>query len=237
MLGNFGMTEILMLLVICLVLFGAKRIPEIGSSIGKGIREFKRGVSHLDDDAAESEACRGSQLRLARPYGDSSASAFMRAYFDDSSSLADSRAGTLGAADVISSRGYSTRPRPTETSGFLASASKSSVAMSEDPISSGPEFVPFDGQPTDLRGGPVRARFVRALNAPYPHSPQAADDVHDAARALVEELRSLGLPPERVLVTVKGIIKASVKRNDPVAEREELQRVIAWCIDAYYRTR
>lgn len=49
MLGNFGFTEILMLLLICLVLFGAKRIPEIGSSIGKGIREFKRGVSHLDD--------------------------------------------------------------------------------------------------------------------------------------------------------------------------------------------
>ena len=49
MLGNFGFTEIMMLLLICLVLFGAKRIPEIGSSIGKGIREFKRGVSHLDD--------------------------------------------------------------------------------------------------------------------------------------------------------------------------------------------
>ena len=55
MLGNFGMTEILMLLVICLVLFGAKRIPEIGSSIGKGIREFKRGVSHLDDTAGNDE--------------------------------------------------------------------------------------------------------------------------------------------------------------------------------------
>lgn len=49
MLGNLGMTELMMLLLICLVLFGAKRIPEIGSSIGKGIREFKRGVSHLDD--------------------------------------------------------------------------------------------------------------------------------------------------------------------------------------------
>lgn len=48
MLGNFGMTEILMLLVICLVLFGAKRIPEIGSSIGKGIKEFKRGLKDAD---------------------------------------------------------------------------------------------------------------------------------------------------------------------------------------------
>ena len=47
MLGNFGFTEIAMLLLLCLLLFGAKRIPEIGSSIGKGIREFKRGVSDL----------------------------------------------------------------------------------------------------------------------------------------------------------------------------------------------
>ena len=55
MLGNFGMTEMMMLLLMCLVLFGAKRIPEIGSSIGKGIREFKRGVSHLDDTVRADE--------------------------------------------------------------------------------------------------------------------------------------------------------------------------------------
>lgn len=53
MLGNFGMTEIMMLLVICLVLFGAKRIPEIGSSIGKGIKEFKKGVSEIGNSASE----------------------------------------------------------------------------------------------------------------------------------------------------------------------------------------
>jgi sec-independent protein translocase protein TatA len=56
MLGNFGMTEILMLLVLCLLLFGAKRLPEIGASIGKGIREFKRGVSDLGSEPAESHA-------------------------------------------------------------------------------------------------------------------------------------------------------------------------------------
>lgn len=52
MLGNFGMTEILMVLVIVLVLFGAKRIPEMGASIGKGIREFKRGVSDMNESLA-----------------------------------------------------------------------------------------------------------------------------------------------------------------------------------------
>ena len=39
---NFGMGEILVILVIVLLLFGAKRIPEIAGSLGKGINEFKR---------------------------------------------------------------------------------------------------------------------------------------------------------------------------------------------------
>ena len=43
--GNFGFTEILIILVIVLLLFGAKRIPEIAGSLGKGINEFKRNVS------------------------------------------------------------------------------------------------------------------------------------------------------------------------------------------------
>ena len=49
MFGNLGMTELLMIMVICLVLFGAKRIPEMAGSIGKGIREFKRSVSNVDE--------------------------------------------------------------------------------------------------------------------------------------------------------------------------------------------
>ena len=44
--GNFGFGEILIILVIVLLLFGAKRIPEIAGSLGKGINEFKR---HLSD--------------------------------------------------------------------------------------------------------------------------------------------------------------------------------------------
>ena len=47
--GNIGFTELLMILVIVLVLFGARRVPEIGASIGKGIREFKRSLSDTQD--------------------------------------------------------------------------------------------------------------------------------------------------------------------------------------------
>jgi sec-independent protein translocase protein TatA len=53
--GNIGFTELLMILVIVLVLFGARRVPEIGASIGKGIREFKRNISDVDRQIREPE--------------------------------------------------------------------------------------------------------------------------------------------------------------------------------------
>ncbi len=44
MFGNLGLPEILIVLVLILLLFGAKRIPEIAGSFGKGITEFKRNM-------------------------------------------------------------------------------------------------------------------------------------------------------------------------------------------------
>jgi sec-independent protein translocase protein TatA len=52
MLGNIGPLEIIVVLIIALVVFGPKRLPELGNSLGKGIREFKDSVTgdHDDDD-------------------------------------------------------------------------------------------------------------------------------------------------------------------------------------------
>ena len=48
-LGGFGMGEMVFIFLIVLLLFGAKRLPEIGSSLGKCIREFKSSVRrHLE---------------------------------------------------------------------------------------------------------------------------------------------------------------------------------------------
>ena len=47
--GNLGFGEIMLILVVVLLLFGAKRLPEVGSSIGKGIREFRRSLSDTQD--------------------------------------------------------------------------------------------------------------------------------------------------------------------------------------------
>jgi sec-independent protein translocase protein TatA len=52
---NIGPLELFIVLVIVLVLFGAKRVPEIGASIGKGIREFKRSISDTERAIREPE--------------------------------------------------------------------------------------------------------------------------------------------------------------------------------------
>jgi sec-independent protein translocase protein TatA len=49
------MWEILVILLVVLLLFGAKRLPEVGSSIGKGIREFKRSISDTQDAILNSD--------------------------------------------------------------------------------------------------------------------------------------------------------------------------------------
>jgi sec-independent protein translocase protein TatA len=51
--GNIGPMEILVVLVIALVVFGPKRLPELGQSVGKGIREFKGSITGDHDDPAQ----------------------------------------------------------------------------------------------------------------------------------------------------------------------------------------
>ena len=48
-LGPLGLWEILAILVVILLIFGARRLPEIGSSMGKGIRTFKSALLGEDD--------------------------------------------------------------------------------------------------------------------------------------------------------------------------------------------
>jgi sec-independent protein translocase protein TatA len=58
MLGNIGPLEIIIVLIIALIVFGPKRLPELGNSLGKGIREFKDSVTgdHHDEETQEEAA-------------------------------------------------------------------------------------------------------------------------------------------------------------------------------------
>jgi sec-independent protein translocase protein TatA len=50
MFGGIGMWEIILVFLVALLLFGAKRLPEIGSSLGKGIREFKGSLREIEGE-------------------------------------------------------------------------------------------------------------------------------------------------------------------------------------------
>ncbi len=46
---NIGPMEVIVVLVIALIVFGPKRLPELGTSMGRGIREFRSSISGKDD--------------------------------------------------------------------------------------------------------------------------------------------------------------------------------------------
>lgn len=46
---GFGVTELILILVIILVIFGAGKLPEIGAGLGKGIKNFKKATSGEDE--------------------------------------------------------------------------------------------------------------------------------------------------------------------------------------------
>lgn len=64
--GNLSMWEMLLIFLAILLLFGAKRIPEIAGSFGKGIKEFKRSLTDVERSLSEPEP----RDRLREPAAD-----------------------------------------------------------------------------------------------------------------------------------------------------------------------
>ncbi len=50
MFGNIGAGELLIIFLVVLILFGAKKIPDLAQGIGKGMREFKKALNDVEDD-------------------------------------------------------------------------------------------------------------------------------------------------------------------------------------------
>jgi sec-independent protein translocase protein TatA len=56
---NIGPLELVLILLVVLLLFGAKRLPELGRSLGSGMKEFKDSVTGKDDAPARTELEQG----------------------------------------------------------------------------------------------------------------------------------------------------------------------------------
>ncbi len=50
MFGNLGTGEIILIVLVILILFGAKKIPELAQGLGKGMREFKKSLKDVEDE-------------------------------------------------------------------------------------------------------------------------------------------------------------------------------------------
>jgi sec-independent protein translocase protein TatA len=55
MLGGIGAQELLLIFLVILLLFGAKRIPEIAHGLGKGMREFRKAMKEAQDEITKPE--------------------------------------------------------------------------------------------------------------------------------------------------------------------------------------
>jgi sec-independent protein translocase protein TatA len=69
MFENLSLAHLLMVLVVVLLLFGAKRIPEIAGSMGKGIREFKKNIHEGVNETASPPRVEPSALPQSRESG------------------------------------------------------------------------------------------------------------------------------------------------------------------------
>lgn len=71
---SFGPTEMIFIMVVLLLVFGAKRLPELGSGLGKGIREFKKSMKEINSEierAGEPEQIGSRRPAVAPPQDDS----------------------------------------------------------------------------------------------------------------------------------------------------------------------
>lgn len=55
MFGNIGGWEILIVVLLILIFFGAKKIPELAQGLGKGIKEFRKAAKDIQDDISLDE--------------------------------------------------------------------------------------------------------------------------------------------------------------------------------------
>lgn len=71
--GAFGMQELIVIFLIVLLIFGAKKLPEVGKGMGKAIKNFKGAVADKDDDDSNEAAKEGTPSKSDQSATDQSA--------------------------------------------------------------------------------------------------------------------------------------------------------------------
>jgi len=61
--GRIGLPEIIVVFLIIVVLFGAKKLPEIGAAIGKALKEFRKAGKEIEDDVKKSSEEKGNEKK------------------------------------------------------------------------------------------------------------------------------------------------------------------------------
>ena len=67
MIPNIGPMEIAIVLILLLVIFGPRKLPELGRSAGKGLREFKSGLNSRQDSVDEGSPAQAEVEKAAEP--------------------------------------------------------------------------------------------------------------------------------------------------------------------------
>jgi len=70
MFENLGMGELLVILIVVLLLFGSKKIPEIAQGLGKGIREFKKSIKEVEDQITTPNSVVSDLKKSVKDIGD-----------------------------------------------------------------------------------------------------------------------------------------------------------------------
>ena len=67
MFGSMGFTELILILFIVLIIFGAGKLPQLGEGLGKAIKGFKKSVHEADAIEAEADAAAQQQMAAPQP--------------------------------------------------------------------------------------------------------------------------------------------------------------------------
>ena len=94
---NIGPMELIIVLVIVLLIFGAKRLPELGKSLGSGMREFKDSITGKDKDKDDDDEERDA-------FGETAESSKKRAELDPSAAEPEVVTGEARREDQPASR-------------------------------------------------------------------------------------------------------------------------------------